>query len=77
MEEQISNLATYAKKEIVNEKRKLELLAKQEFYAREYKKRKRIADQIVDVICENTNTSKKKLMVTNYPSTENLITSKV
>lgn len=63
MEERISGMLTYATDEVIDEKRKSELVAKQELYKRQYKERKRIADQIVDVVCENTNTSKKKVMV--------------
>ncbi|CAG9539311.1 unnamed protein product [Cercopithifilaria johnstoni] len=48
MEERINGMATDAKNEVVNEKRKSELIAKQESYKRQYTKRKRIADQIVD-----------------------------
>ncbi|VIO98303.1 Uncharacterized protein BM_BM9998 [Brugia malayi] len=62
MEKRISGMVTHAKDEVVNEKRKSELVAKQEYYTGQYKERKRIADRIVDVICENVNISKKKLM---------------
>uniref|UniRef100_A0A0R3S1R8 TBPIP domain-containing protein n=1 Tax=Elaeophora elaphi TaxID=1147741 RepID=A0A0R3S1R8_9BILA len=62
MEERINGMATCAKDEVVNEKKKSELIAKQEHYKKYCKERKRIADQIVDIICENINTSKKKLM---------------
>ncbi|KAK6108184.1 Tat binding protein 1(TBP-1)-interacting protein (TBPIP) family protein [Brugia pahangi] len=62
MEKRISGMVTHAKDEVVNEKRKSELAAKQEYYTGQYKERKRIADRIVDVICENVNISKKKLM---------------
>lgn len=64
MEERLSGMATSTTNEVINEKMKSELIAKQEFYKKEYKKRKHIADQIIDVICENMNTSRKKLMVT-------------
>ncbi|EFO28232.1 hypothetical protein LOAG_00260 [Loa loa] len=62
MEERISGMVTYEKDEIVNENRKSELVAKQESYRRCCKGRKRIADRIVDAVCENINASKKELM---------------
>ncbi|MCP9264853.1 hypothetical protein DINM_023021 [Dirofilaria immitis] len=62
MEERINGMVTYAKNELINEKKKSELLAKLESYTREYKERKQIVDRIVDAICENINTSRKKLM---------------
>ncbi|VDK64749.1 unnamed protein product [Onchocerca ochengi] len=48
MEERISGMATFAKNEVIDEKKKSELVAKLEYYQRQYKERKRIADRIVD-----------------------------
>ncbi|VDK80687.1 unnamed protein product [Litomosoides sigmodontis] len=62
MEERLGSMETGAKNEVINEKMKSELIAKQDFYEKQYKKRKQIADQIIDAVCENMNISKKKLM---------------
>uniref|UniRef100_A0A915PJ43 Homologous-pairing protein 2 winged helix domain-containing protein n=1 Tax=Setaria digitata TaxID=48799 RepID=A0A915PJ43_9BILA len=63
IEERIINMEAHAKNEVTNKGKKSELIAKEKFYMKHYKERKRIAERIVDTICENIDTSRKKLMV--------------
>ncbi|VDM97828.1 unnamed protein product [Thelazia callipaeda] len=62
MELHISNVEESAKTVAINKTKKPDLVAKLESYKKQCKERKRLAESIVETICENTDLSKKKLI---------------